>query len=385
MKVIEIIDNFPKISETFILREILALQRKGVDIEVCAFVKPLEDIVHPEVNKVKKITYFSKTRVIKKIYSHFYWFCKKPMHYVKTATIAANRNNGITFHFLWNLPDVIFINNKKPDHIHAHWPNSSDFAMLVSLLTGTPFTFTTHHYEIFLKPPKNYRIKSKLSKKHFTVTEYNRQYIIRNFDVDEQDITVVHSALDFSKKYPIADSKGKNTLISIARLEKIKGLDVLIRACSILKSEKFVFECLIAGDGSERANLDRLIRELNLSGEVTLLGYKSMEEVFELLGKAKLLVLPSRSEGWPNVFTEAWACRVPVIGPNVRGVPDILHDGVNGFIVEPDNIEMLVEKIKILITNEPLRREFIEKGYRKAIEEFNVDYETGKLLEIWKS
>jgi len=384
MKVIEIIDKFPKISETFILREILAMQKKGVDIEVFTFRKPPEDIVHPEVNEVKKVTYFSKTTAATKIYSHFYWVCKRPFHYMKTAVIAANRDNGIMLLFLGNLHEVILIDNEKPDHIHAHWPHASDFAMLVCLLTDISYTFTTHRYEIFDKPSKNYRIKSKLAKKHVTVTEYNRQYIIHNFDVDEDDITVVHSALDFTQKYPVADSKGKNVMVSVARLEKFKGLDILIRACAVLKAEKCAFECLIAGDGSERVNLDGLIKELNLSTEVTLLGNKSMEEVFELLSRAKLLVLPSKSEGWPNVFTEAWACKVPVIGPNVRGVPEIIHDGVDGFVVEPDNIEMLVEKIKILFTNEPLRREFIEKGYKKAHEEFNLERETDKLLEFWK-
>jgi len=384
MKVIEIIDTFPKISETFILREILAIQKKGVDIEVFAFTKPNQNIIHAEVNDVRKVTYFLKSTFSEKIYAHFYWFLKKPFTYMKTALFAVNRHNGIGRLFVENLYDVIIINNQKPEHIHAHWPKSADFAMLVYLLTDVPYTFTTHRYEIFDNPSKNYKIKSKLAKKHVTVTEYNRQYIIHNFGVDARDITVVHSGLDFTRSYPVADSKGKNTMISIARLEKNKGLDILIRACSLLKKEKFVFECLIAGDGSERGNLDGLIKELGLLQEVKILGYKSQEEIIELLGRAKLLVLPSRSESLGNVFTEARACRVPVIGPNTLGVPEVITDGVDGFLVEPDNIDELVNKIKTLLTNEPLREKFIEKGFRKAFEQFNVDYETSKLLRLWK-
>ena len=205
------------------------------------------------------------------------------------------------------------------------------------------------------------------------------------FGVDESDVTVVHSALDFTKNYPVADSEGKNTLVSIARLEKVKGLDILIHACSIMKEDKIEFECLIAGDGSEKVNLERLIMELDLSDKVKLLGYKTQEEVFNLLGRAKLLVLPSRSESLGNVFTEARACRVPVIGPKVLGVPEVITDGVDGFLVEPDNIEMLVNKIRILLNDESLRRRFIEKGYEKAFEQFNIDHESTKLLGIWKS
>ena len=384
MKVIELLDKFPKISETFILREILAMQKRGIDIEVFAFIRSNEDVVHQEVQEVRKITYLPDVPLLRKIYAHFYWFWKKPTHYVKTAAIASNPNNGITSLFLGNLHAVITIHDRKPDHIHAHWPKSSDFAMLAYLLAGIPFSFTTHRYEIFDKPSKNYRIKSKLAKKHVTVTEYNRQYIIHNFGVMRSEVSVVHSAIDFKKDYPVADCKGKNTIISIARLEKIKGIDVLIQACAILKKENILFECLIVGDGTERANLERLMKELNLINEVVLVGYKTQEEVFRLLSRAKLLVLPSRSESLGNVFTEARACRVPVIGPNTRGVPEVIADGEDGFLVEPDNIDELVNKIKILLTNEPLRREFIEKGYKKAFEEFNIDHETGKLLELWK-
>jgi glycosyltransferase involved in cell wall biosynthesis len=136
------------------------------------------------------------------------------------------------------------------------------------------------------------------------VTEYNRStssialVLIRN-------ISLIHSALDFSKIYPVADSRGKNTLVSIARLEKVKNLDARMYACAILKGEEIPFECLIVGDGSERTRLEGMIKGMNLPEEVRLLGYKEQEEVFALLGRAKLLVLTSRSAGWPNVFTEA--------------------------------------------------------------------------------
>jgi len=384
MKVIEIIDRFPKISETFILREILAMQRKSVNIEVFAFEKYDEGVIHHEVNDVRKITYFPKTIFFDEVYAHFYWFFKQPSSYLKTARFALNPHSGISSLFFHNMYDAIIIYNQKPDHIHAHWLKSSDFAMLIYLLTGISYTFTTHRAEIYDVSPKNYKIKSKLAKKHITVTEYNRNYIIHHFGVDEEDITVVHSSLDFTKNYPIADSKGKNTIISVARLDKVKNLDVLIRACSILKKKKIDFTCLIVGDGPERVNLDRLIKELNLAHEVQLLGYKTQDEVLELFNQAKLLVLASRSEGWPNVFTEAWVCKVPIIGPNVMGIPDILHDGEDGFLVEPDDIDTLVDKIEIMFTDEILRKKFIENGFRKAVELFNVDHETNKLLEIWK-
>jgi len=385
MKVIEIIDRFPKVSETFILREILAMQKKGVDIEVFAFEKYDEGIEHPEVNDVRKVTYFPKTTFFDEVFAHFHWCFKRPFTYLKTARFAMNPHNGVRRLFLHNLSGVVIIYCQKPDHIHAHWLQSSDFAMLIHLLTGISYSFTTHRAEIFDVSPENYEIKSELAKKHITVTEYNRNYIVHHFGVDESEIAVIHSALDFTRNYPVADSTGKNTIVSIGRLEKVKNLDALVRACSVLKEKKFDFECLIAGEGSQKVTLERLIESLNLSDEVKLLGYKTQQEILDLLSRARLLVLPSRSEGWPNVFTEAWACKVPVIGPNIMGIPDILQDGEDGFLVEPDDIDMLAGKIEILLTNESLRKKFVENGYRKAFEQFNLDTETDRLLDIWKS
>lgn len=95
MKVIEILDRFPKISETFILREILAIQKKGIDIEVFAFEKYFENVVHPQVNEVKKVTYFLKTCGWQKVYAHFYWIFHAPFAYTKTAIFAANHGHGL--------------------------------------------------------------------------------------------------------------------------------------------------------------------------------------------------------------------------------------------------------------------------------------------------
>ena len=115
-----------------------------------------------------------------------------------------------------------------------------------------------------------------------------------------------------------------------------------------------------------------------------LLGNQTQDQVFELLRKAKIKVLSSRSEGIPVSLMEAMAFRVPVISTRICGIPELIEDGHNGFLVPKDDHEALTARIKELLTNESLRKVFAENGCRKVREEFDQEMETDKLLEIWR-
>ncbi len=384
MKVAYILDVFPKISETFILNEILEVQRQGVDVHVFSMARPEELVVHDQIKAVKNIDYLERPTACRIVTNHIWFIFNRPRQYMRALSVACNPRNQIWRHFLFKLGHTRDILRLKPDHIHAHFGQaSSNMAMLVNLLTNIPYTFTTHGYDIFVSPPKNYKVKSALAKKHVAVSEYNKRYIIEKFKVDEKKIAVVHCGVDFTRVFPEPKNIRENIIVSIARLEHIKGLDVLVKACHLLKKEGMVFECLIAGEGSERGNLETLIHNLELVKEVKLLGDKTQDQVFDLLSRAKIKVLPSRSESMGVALMEAMVMKVPVIGPNVRGVSELIQDGKNGFLVDPENDDILAEKIKILMNDSKLRLCFKEEGYKKVKDGFNLQQETGKLVSIW--
>lgn len=385
MKVIYILDVFPKISETFILNEILEIQRKGITIEVFAFSRANEDKIHPSVKEINYLYYLPRKNFCKLVYAHLYWFFKKPHTYAKALLFALRPSNEISKLFLKNLYDVILISGRDADHIHAHFGRvSSNLALLTHLLTGVDFTFTTHRYDIFESPSRNYKIKSTLAKRHIAISEYNKKYIVERFGVDEEKISVIHSGIDFEQTFPPVKHNGEAIIISVARLDKQKGLDNLIKACYKLKKQGIIFKCLILGEGPERRKLEKLIEELNLVDEVKLLGNKTQSEVFESLATAAIKVLSSRSEGIPVSLMEAMALRVPVIGPNVNGVSELIENGKCGFLVLPNDIDSLVEKIKVLLSNDELRKGFAEAAYNKVLKDFNLEIETDKLVKIWK-
>ncbi len=384
MKVAYILNIFPKISETFILNEILEMQKKGVTIEVFAYKDEKENTVHPGAKEVT-VRYLRKVGFFENLFSHFYWIWRAPKNYLKTWSLVIKNGEGIRQVFISELHDTVVVDRAKPEHLHAHFGDEcSNLAMLIRSLSGVPFTFTTHSYDIFEHKYDNWKIKSRLAKKHVTISEYNKNYIVDRLDVDERDIAIVHCGIDFSKIPAQVQPRSRNLIVCIARLHEEKGMDVLINACRCLKDQKIDFECLIAGEGPAREVLEKQIKQQELKQAIRLLGNQTHDEVFELLKQAKIMVLASRSEGIPVSLMEAMAFRLPVIATRICGIPELVEDGQSGFLVPPNNVEVLAGRMKELLENEMLQKTFAENGYRKVHEGFDLKKETDKLLAIWR-
>ncbi len=142
-----------------------------------------------------------------------------------------------------------------------------------------------------------------------------------------------------------AKDDANGPLVYYGRLSKEKGIDVAIRAIQNLPGEKIQ----IIGDGPEKDNLMKLVRELKLTPRVEFLGFKSGEALKEILNKAKAIIIPSVwYENMPYTIAEALCLRKIVIASNIGGIPDLIIDGQNGFLFEAGNAKVLAEKIKML-------------------------------------
>ena len=396
MKVTYILNVFPKLSETFILNEMRAMRKKGVEIEVFAYEASYEKVLHPGVRDIDRWNYFQRDKVVQSVCAHLAFLLKNPLKYFQTIWFVFRAGNsggfsrsgdGLGRLFVMNLHHAWAVHRSGADHLHAHFGMyAADLAMLTNRLTGIPYTFTTHGHDIYKCPPKNFALKSRLAKKHVTVSRYNKRYLIDHFGVRDEDLEVIRCGVDFESIPPGKEEAGGHMILSVARLSQEKGLDLLVSACRILKDQGVDFECRIVGEGPERPALEKLIQEQGLEGKVRLLGARTQGEIFSLLAQARVKVLPSRSgeESMGVALMEAMACGVPVVGPDTKGVPELVEDGECGFLVPPENVGALAEKIKVLLTDKALGKQFAEKGRRKVFREFNLKTETDKLLSLWK-
>ena len=178
-------------------------------------------------------------------------------------------------------------------------------------------------------------------------------------------------------------SQDEQIIISTSRLTPKNGIDCLIKAVSVLKKPDI--KLLILGDGDQRPELKALIRDLKLEEIVKLLGYIPRKKVIEYLNIADVFAKPSIDEGFGISFIEAMACKIPIIGTNVGGIPDIIKDGVNGFMVPPKNVDELSNVIINLLEDEDLKKRVAEASYKTVKEKFSWEIVLKKIDKVYQS
>lgn len=163
----------------------------------------------------------------------------------------------------------------------------------------------------------------------------------------------------------------KNTILFVGRLHPIKGIDDLIKALKIVLIEFPDAELTIIGKGAERETLEELCQDLDLEKHITFVGPVPNKEIKKFMINSKILVLPSRSEGFPVTILEAMACGLPIVATRVGGVPDIIDDGINGYLVEKNNPNDLAIGIMKCLKEENCR--MIKENNLKKVDSFSWD------------
>lgn len=157
---------------------------------------------------------------------------------------------------------------------------------------------------------------------------------------------------------------------TVGRLSAVKGLSYLVRAVKILLDQGMKSRLLIVGDGDMRGELQAEVAALGISESVVFLGHR--EDTEELLQALDIFVLPSLSEGIPMALLEAMAASRPVVASRVGGIPEMIENGVEGYLVEPTDVNSLVENCRRLIEFPDVRKIMGEQGRRRVEREFSA-------------
>lgn len=209
--------------------------------------------------------------------------------------------------------------------------------------------------------------------------KYLVQRIIR------KPVRVIYNSIPFPQQLPETRNfdkapSEKFIIGTAARLEEQKGLAYLIEAASLVCKQYPNVRFLIAGEGELRSLLQDKIVQLDLSRHVYLLG--KHPNIYEFLGQLDLFVLPSLWEGLPTVILEAMFAGVPLIATNIPGTDELIEDGVNGWLVSPQNPIQLAEKIIEAIRSPHLRKRFVEAG-REKVMNFSMDKIANQYLDLF--
>jgi colanic acid/amylovoran biosynthesis glycosyltransferase len=259
------------------------------------------------------------------------------------------------------------------DHIHAHWAHlTATLAMGASTMSGIPWSFTAHRYDVFL----NNLLTEKLRSARFG------RFIAREMlavarplvapDAFDRAV-VVHMGVTLPAAPDGMPPRTIPVLLCPARLAPIKGHGDLLEAAARLVARGIMFELWLAGEGPERAAIERRIDERGLGERVRLLGTVPHAELLGMYRdrRADCVVLPSLHEGLSVALVEAMAYGVPVIATGVGGVPELLENGA-GVLVPPSDADALTEALARVLGSSTLRAELAHAGRRRVEAEFEV-------------
>jgi teichuronic acid biosynthesis glycosyltransferase TuaC len=283
---------------------------------------------------------------------------------------------------------------QRIDLIHAHGAlPCGHAAMLLSAELGLPYVVSVHGLDAFSTTQVSGRAGTwcrrisqrvyRSSRRVVCISEHVREQVLEGTGLTCRT-SVVYNGVDPELFSPGAETAPGNLVLSVGNLIPIKGHELLIRAAGSLAAEFPALALEIIGDGPERARLEILAQQLNITDRVQFLGRKSRHEVVAAMRRCAIFALPSRYEGLGCVYLESMSIGKPVIGCREQGIAEVIRHGSNGFLVGPDNEKELTLALAMLLKDEARRRNLGAAARDTILERFTLEQQAESLVRIYR-
>jgi glycosyltransferase involved in cell wall biosynthesis len=397
VRVAYLINQYPKISHTFIRREIVALEQKGVEVIRFALRGWDDECVNGEDRQEQERTrYVLRGGGVPLVLASIRTFVTSPVRFwgaLKLA-LATGRwsDRPLAYHLIY-LAEACrllpWIERSGATHIHAHFgTNAAEVAMLTRVLGGPPYSITIHGPEEFDKPHA-LNLGEKVRRSAFTVaiSSFGRSQIYRWIErAHWEKVNVVHCGIDAAfHEGAVQRVRVAPKLVSLGRLSPEKGQLLLVEAAALLAAKGVVFELTLIGDGPLRSAIEALIKDRGLGDRIRLTGSLSSTQLRDEILGARALVLPSFAEGLPIVIMEAMALRRPVLATWVAGVPELVRDGIDGWLFPAGSVESLAAAMEDCLSR-PVEDLWAmgESARARVLERHSVEDQAMRLNELFR-
>ena len=396
LRVAYLVNQYPKVSHSFIRREILALERQGIAVErfaVRASGEKLPDAA--DRAETERTRYLLQHGLGGVLGAALAMAVSRPARFARALGLALTmwrRSQRTLFHHLAYLAEacrlVQWTDAARVDHLHAHFgTNPAEVAMLARELGGPPFSFTVHGPEEFDSPAAlGLGEKGRRAAFVVAVSSFGRSQLLRWLpSADWPKAQVVHCGLEpaFHRGAPAA-AQAAPRLVCVGRLCEQKGQLLLVQAAKRVVAAGRPLELVLAGDGEMRAEIEALIDRLGLREHVRITGWIANDRVREEILGARALVLPSFAEGLPVVIMEAMALRRPVITTFVAGIPELVQAGECGWLVPAGDVDGLSRAmVDALAAPVEVLARMGEAAHARVLARHDVDTEAAKLAALF--
>lgn len=402
MKIAYFINQYPAVSHSFIRREIAALEDRGVEVLRIALRADEPSLADPadkqEVGKTRYILRISKVALLCVMAR---MLASSPIRFfgvlIRAIRIGITSERGALRHLAY-FAEAMVLNQwmSKADvkHVHAHFgTNSTTVAMLASMLGGVQYSFTVHGPEEFDKPAAIH-LSEKIKRAKFVVaiTSFCRSQLFRQVNTDQwSKIHIVHCGLDklFLQQVAVKSQSAENiacpeenVFVCVGRLCEQKGQLLLIEAVRDVCQTGHEMKLILAGDGPMRPEIEQKISKYGLQDVVEITGWIGGEDVKRYLSCSKAMVLPSFAEGLPVVIMEALAMGRPVITTYIAGIPELVEDGKEGWMIPAGSRTHLADALRKAIDASPETcRQMGLSGQQKVAIRHDAEQESQRLAQ----
>ena len=420
-RVIYVVRSWPRLSQTFIINEVRALERAGADLAIFSMVRSGETLVQPEVRQVRSPVEYLSDRsdrnALVRVVPFVVLLLTSPRRLVRALLLslrrpelAAGYGECSTLECFVQAVEIaarvrrMRRSGDRVEHLHAHFAHDPALVgMLAARLADLRFSFTAHARDLLQIPASSLAARAGDAVSVVTCCEANASYITSALPrAHRPPIEVIHHGIELNRFAPGTGTSGESasgqldvaarvpTITSIGRLVAKKGYPDLLRALALLADRGVPHRCEIYGDGPLLDQLAQLSDDLGLRGRVELKGAVDSSRVIAVLRATDLFALTPRvtddgdRDGIPNVLVEAMACGVSVLTASTGGIRELVRDGDNGVLVPAGDVTGIADGLTRLLGDAELRRRLGAAGRRTVEADYDIDAAARRLLAIYR-
>lgn len=379
---------FPRFSETFVLTELLQVERLGYEVKIFSLRPPADGRFHAKLAELRApVTYLTSSGI-------------KAADLWSELVAATEELGDLGAH----LAELLRLDSRSAvqavqlarhcrrlglTHLHAHFASAgTSVARVAARIAGISYGFTAHAKDIYCDvDPDDLRRKLRDAVDVVTVSDFNRAHLTEAYGADADRVRRVYNGLDLSA-FPFAEPMERPaTIAAVGRLVEKKGFDTLLDALALLLADGHQVDLVLVGSGALEAELREQAGRLGLADRVTMLGGLPQHRVAEIVANAAVFAAPcvvaddGNRDGLPTVLLEAMALGTPCVATPVTGIPEIIEHEVTGLLVGERDPRALADALGRMI-EDPVLRVGLAKAARDLVEtEFDARRQAAVVAE----
>jgi colanic acid/amylovoran biosynthesis glycosyltransferase len=404
-KIAYLCTRYPAVSHTFVLREVNALRRLGVEIATFSVRRAAPEHMLAEADRIAAESTYAilPPRWSALLATHLKAVVRAPLAYFSTLMLALRLAPAGPQGRLWQLfyfVEAVVLwkecRGREIRHIHVHLANAAADTALIAAHLGSAveperpwsWSFTMHGPTEFYDV-SHFRLAEKIARARFVVciSDYTRSQLMALSSPEIWGrLHVIHVGIPI-EQFTRSDNGGPppedGAILFIGRLVPEKGEAVLVEAAALLAERGHSVNVTIAGDGPSRRDIEHHAKRLGVASRTSFPGAVGQDDIHAMYAGASIFCLPSFAEGVPGVLMEAMAMELPVVTTRITGIAELVDDDHNGLLVSPGRPDELADALERLLVDPALRREMGSHAREKVLREFNTDVSTRLLRELF--